>query len=178
MQSLTAPAGTPAPPAAMKAWVCQAYGGTEVLALKLGADQALDYRQHSPASLPRQGRHRAPAWLRGGAGDAGGRGPHGPTREPDMRRSSLAFVALLAFAGASALAEDAVERKFIRTGMGEGEVLFKIGKPDHEAMVRSVRGEPEEKTWTYFPHPRDPQTLTVLTFHAGVVTRIDRKIAR
>lgn len=49
MQSLTAPAGTPTPPAAMSAWVCPAYGGTEALALKLGADQALDYRQHSPA---------------------------------------------------------------------------------------------------------------------------------
>jgi hypothetical protein len=78
----------------------------------------------------------------------------------------------------SALASDARERKFIREGMGEGEVLLKIGKPDHEALVRVVRGEPEEKTWTYFPHARDPQTLTILSFHAGVVTKIDRKIAR
>lgn len=95
-----------------------------------------------------------------------------------MRRSLFAAVTLLACVGVPALAADAVERKFIRTGMGEGEVIFKIGKPDHEALVRIVRGEPEEKIWTYFPHPRDPQTLTVLTFHAGVVTRIDRKIER
>lgn len=87
-------------------------------------------------------------------------------------------VVLLALASVSALAADARERGFIRKGMGEGEVLLKIGKPDHEAFNRVVRGEPEEKTWTYFPHARDPQTLTIVTFHAGVVTRVDRKISR
>ena len=86
--------------------------------------------------------------------------------------------ALLASASAAAMAADAVERKFIREGMTEGEVLFDIGKPDHEAFIRVVRGEPEEKSWTYFPHSRDAQTLTIITFHAGVVSRIDRKISR
>ncbi len=89
-----------------------------------------------------------------------------------------AFVAVLACTSVAALAASASERKFIRAGMGEGEVVFKIGKPDHEAMVRVVRGEPEEKTWTYFPHSRDPQTLTVLTLRSGVVARVDRKISR
>ena len=90
------------------------------------------------------------------------------------------FVAalLLTLSSASALAADAAERGFIRKGMGEGEVLYKIGKPDHEAFNRVVRGEPEEKTWTYFPHPRDPQTLTIIKFHSGVVTTIERQIAR
>lgn len=94
--------------------------------------------------------------------------------------SPVRFVAalLLALAVAPALAADAAERKFIRKGMGEGEVVLKIGKPDHEAMVRVVRGEPEEKTWTYFPHPRDAQTLTILTLHAGRVALVERKIAR
>lgn len=77
-----------------------------------------------------------------------------------------------------AVAEDARERGFISKGMHEGEVLFKIGKPDHETFIRSVRGQPEEKTWTYFPHQRDPQTLTILTLRGGVVTDIERKIAR
>lgn len=86
--------------------------------------------------------------------------------------------ALLACATVSSLAADAAERKFIREGMGEGEVLFKIGKPDHEAFIRNVKGQPEEKAWTYFPDSRDPQTLTIVTFNAGVVSRIDRKIAR
>jgi hypothetical protein len=80
--------------------------------------------------------------------------------------------------GTTALATDASERKFIREGMGEGEVLLRIGKPDHEAFIRIVQGEPEEKAWSYFPRARDPQTLTIVTFHAGVVTRVERKISR
>ena len=87
-------------------------------------------------------------------------------------------VFLLALASVSALAADARERGFIRRGMGEGEVLLRIGKPDHETFQRDVRGEPEEKTWTYFPHARDPQTMTILRFHSGQVTDIQRKIAR
>ncbi len=87
-------------------------------------------------------------------------------------------VLLLAAASVSTLAADARERGFIRKGMGEGEVVLKIGKPDHEAFNRSFRGEPEEKTWTYFPDARDPQTVTILRFHSGLVTDIQRKIAR
>lgn len=85
---------------------------------------------------------------------------------------------LLALAGAGALAADARERGFIHVGMPEGEVVFKIGKPDHEAFISNVRGQPEEKTWTYFPDSRDPQTLTILTLRAGMVSNIERKIAR
>lgn len=88
------------------------------------------------------------------------------------------LAALLALAGAAAPASDARERGFISKGMHEGEVVLRIGKPDHETFVSNVRGQPEVKTWTYFPHPRDPQTLTILTFRAGVVAEIERKIAR
>ena len=95
-----------------------------------------------------------------------------------MQPARFVVAALAASVGAAALAADASERKFIRDGMSEGQVLFKIGKPDHETFVRVVRGQPEEKTWTYFPHPRDPQTLTIVTLHAGVVSRVDRKISR
>ena len=87
-------------------------------------------------------------------------------------------VCLLALASMAALAADPSERRFIRKGMGEGEVVLKIGKPDHEAFHRDVRGAPEEKTWTYFPHAQDPQTVTILRFHSGVVMDIQRKIAR
>lgn len=73
---------------------------------------------------------------------------------------------------------DARERGFLREGMSEGEVLYRVGKPDHEAFIRNIRGQPEEKTWTYFPHPRDPQTLTIVTLRAGVVASIERKISR
>ena len=93
--------------------------------------------------------------------------------------STKSLVAIvLALASASSLAADAAERKFIRKGMGEGEVMFKLGKPDHEAFIRVVRGEPEEKAWTYFPHAKDPQTITIITFHGGVVTLVERKISR
>ena len=92
-------------------------------------------------------------------------------------RRSLA-VSLLAFVVTSATAVDARDRGFISKGMPEGEVLFKIGKPDHEVFIKNVRGQPEEKTWTYFPHYRDPQTLTILTLRSGVVANIERKIAR
>ena len=84
----------------------------------------------------------------------------------------------LAAAATCAAAVDARERGFIAKGMAEGEVLLKIGKPDHEAFIRDVKGQPEEKTWTYFPASRDPQTLTIITFRAGVVSNIERKIQR
>lgn len=92
------------------------------------------------------------------------------------RRSIV--IPVLAFACASAWAVDARERGFISKGMPEGEVMFRIGKPDHEAFIKNERGQPEEKSWTYFPHARDPQTLTIITLKAGVVANIERKIAR
>jgi len=92
-------------------------------------------------------------------------------------KETLVFC-VLATACVVAAAEDPRDRKFLHKGMHEGEVLFKIGKPDHEAFVRNFKGQPEEKTWTYFPHPRDPQTITILTLRAGVVADIERKIAR
>jgi hypothetical protein len=100
--------------------------------------------------------------------------------EATMVLKRFTALALLALASASAVSAepDAGERKFIRKGMGEGEVVLKIGPPDHEALHRAVRGQPEEKSWTYFPHARDPQTLTILRFHAGRVAEIERKIAR
>ena len=86
--------------------------------------------------------------------------------------------AFLTAASAGALSADAWERGFIRRGMAEGEVVFRIGRPDHEAFIQNIKGHPEEKTWTYFPHGRDPQTLTIITLRAGVVADIERKIAR
>lgn len=73
---------------------------------------------------------------------------------------------------------DARERQFVRQGMHEGEVIYKIGKPDHEAFISNTKGKPEEKTWTYFPHPQDPQSITILTLRSGVVAGIERKVVR
>jgi len=106
--------------------------------------------------------------------------PLEPLMDPVTRRALLPLAAALLLASAPAVSAepDAGERKFIRQGMGEGEVVLKIGPPDHEAVHRAVRGQPEEKSWTYFPHPRDPQTLTVIRFHAGRVAEVERKISR
>ena len=95
-----------------------------------------------------------------------------------MSIAKALVIAVLSTASACVLAADARERGFIRVGMAEGEVLFRVGKPDHEAFVLNVKGQPEEKTWTYFPHSRDPQTLTIVTLRAGVVSNLERKIAR
>lgn len=95
-----------------------------------------------------------------------------------MRFARALVFHLLAAASLCAAAADARERGFISQGMAEGEVLFRIGKPDHEAFVRDIKGQPEEKTWTYFPASRDPQTLTILTLRSGVVAGIERKIVR
>jgi hypothetical protein len=99
-------------------------------------------------------------------------------KEQAMSLAKALVCLIAATAAPFAAAVDARDRGFIRKGMAEGEVLFKIGKPDHEAFVKNIKGQPEEKTWTYFPHFRDPQTLTILTFRSGVVTDIERKIAR
>lgn len=96
-----------------------------------------------------------------------------------MNRLAPALLLCLAtLANPAAWAIDARDRGLISTGTAEGEVVFRIGKPDHEAHIRNQRGLPEEKTWTYFPHPRDPQTLTIITFRAGVVVNVERKVAR
>jgi hypothetical protein len=95
-----------------------------------------------------------------------------------MRFARGLVLSWLCVAPACVLAVDARDRGFVREGMAEGEVLLKIGKPDHEAFVKNFKGQPEEKTWTYFPHHRDPQTLTIITFRSGVVAQVERKIAR
>lgn len=95
-----------------------------------------------------------------------------------MKRLTAASVVLLAPVLAHAQSIDARERQFVRQGMHEGELVFKIGKPDHEAVIANTRGQPEEKTWTYFPHSQDPQAITIITLKSGVVARIERKVAR
>jgi hypothetical protein len=98
--------------------------------------------------------------------------------ELPMIWARLVLLASLVSGSSAVCAADAAERGFIRKGMKEGEVVLKIGKPDHETFVRNIKGEPEEKTWTYFPESRDPQTLTILTLKAGVVEAVERKISR
>ena len=57
-----------------------------------------------------------------------------------MSITKVLVAALLGAAWVCVQAADARERGFIGLGMAEGEVLFRIGKPDHEAFVLSVKG--------------------------------------
>jgi len=95
-----------------------------------------------------------------------------------MSVTKVLIAAFLSAASACGLAADARERGFISLRMAEAEVMLRIGKPDHEAFVLNVKGQPEEKTWSYFPHYRDPQTLTIITLRGGVVANIERKVVR
>jgi len=76
--------------------------------------------------------------------------------------------------GKSALAGDAAERKFLRTGMTEGEVLAKLGQPD----MRVGSKNSVAVRWTYMPAPGDPETITSVTLTKGKVTDIERKAMR
>lgn len=66
------------------------------------------------------------------------------------------------------------ERKFVREGMSEGDVLLKLGKPD---VAMNARGA-KSTQWSYMPTLGDPDTLTTITFAGGKVTRVERKVAR
>ncbi|MFO1412572.1 MAG: DUF4124 domain-containing protein [Burkholderiales bacterium] len=68
---------------------------------------------------------------------------------------------------------DPNERRYLRPGMHEGEVMARLGPPDLRsgANRRQVR-------WTYLPVPGDPQTLTTVVFDAGKVIEVERKVVR
>jgi len=91
----------------------------------------------------------------------------------------IAFVALLSvFCVSSAFAADASERKFIREGMSEGDVLMKIGKPDSESVDTGGGATVTVKRWIYFPTSGDQQTMTTIVLKNGSVIEVSRKMSR
>jgi uncharacterized protein DUF4124 len=68
---------------------------------------------------------------------------------------------------------NAAERKFLMPGIGEGEVVARVGRPDMStgAGRKTVR-------WTYLPTPEDPGTITTLTFELGRLIEVERKVIR
>jgi len=76
--------------------------------------------------------------------------------------------------GKSALAGDGSERRLIRSGMTEAEVLAKLGHPD---MTTGARNSGVVR-WTYMPAPGDADTITAVTLTKGTVTDIERKVMR
>lgn len=91
---------------------------------------------------------------------------------------SLLLALALGLCSSNLLAADASERKFIREGMSEAEVLLQIGKPDSESIDSGGAAKVVEKRWIYLPAPRDAQTLTTVTLRAGKVVAVSRQIAR
>ena len=68
---------------------------------------------------------------------------------------------------------NASERKFLVPGIGEGEVVARVGRPDMTTAAgrKTVR-------WTYLPVPEDPGTITTLTFELGRLVQVERKVIR
>ncbi|MFO1272701.1 MAG: hypothetical protein U1F50_13685 [Rubrivivax sp.] len=61
--------------------------------------------------------------------------------------------------------------------MKEGEVVFRIGMPDHEAFHEGRAGRARRRPGRTF-RIQEPDTLTVVTLRAGVVTAVERKVVR
>lgn len=94
-----------------------------------------------------------------------------------MRSELTALVVGLVLAVNVASASDA-ERKFIREGMSEGEVLVKIGKPDSESVDSGGGARVVVKRWIYLPSPGDPQMVTTITIRDGKVAEVNRQMTR
>jgi hypothetical protein len=71
----------------------------------------------------------------------------------------------------------AAERRFIRTGMSESEVIRRIGKPEVEGRGSRKQGK-DGKHWSYLPAAADPDTITTLTIVGGLVANVERKVVR
>lgn len=95
-----------------------------------------------------------------------------------MRRRSALVLSLLPLVGVPAYAADARERKFIREGMSEGDVLVKIGKPDSESVDSGGGATVTVKRWIYLPKQGDSQTLTTIVIRNGRVTEVTRQVSR
>ena len=69
---------------------------------------------------------------------------------------------------------DIAQRKFIVPGMGEGEVVARIGAAD---MTSGGKGRKTSR-WSYLPAPGDPQTITTVVFDYGKVIEVERKVVK
>lgn len=73
--------------------------------------------------------------------------------------------------------ERAGERRFIRVGMTEAEVLTRIGRPEINGHKKDKRSSGAMQ-WSYLPNAGDPGTITTVTIVGGKVTDVQRKISR
>jgi len=76
-------------------------------------------------------------------------------------------------ASAAKAAGDPGERRHVRAGMSEGEILAKLGAPDAASAKHGRHAR-----WTYLPAPGDPRTVTTIRFEDGKVTSVERAVVR
>ena len=69
---------------------------------------------------------------------------------------------------------DPSERRHLHSGMSEGEVLARVGTPD----VTTGQKSGKQVRWTWLPAEGDPETVTTVTFVAGIVTSVERTIVK
>ena len=65
------------------------------------------------------------------------------------------------------------DRKHLRAGMSEGEVVARIGPPD----LTTGKGRRLAR-WTWMPVPGDPDTITVVLFDVGRIVEIERTVVK
>ena len=65
------------------------------------------------------------------------------------------------------------ERRHLRVGMSEGEVLARAGPPD----LTTGKGRKQSR-WTWMPVPGDPDTITVVLFETGRAIEVERTVVK
>ena len=88
--------------------------------------------------------------------------------EPRLPKARASPAAIKARGG------DPAERKFLRMGMTQAEVVHRIGRPD----MRQGGGRKQGQEWSYLPTAGDADTLTTVIFVNGTVSRVERKVVR
>ena len=65
------------------------------------------------------------------------------------------------------------ERRHLRVGMSEGEVIARVGPPD----LTTGKGRKQSR-WTWMPVPGDPDTITVVLFETGRAIEVERTVVK
>ena len=65
------------------------------------------------------------------------------------------------------------ERRHLRIGMSEGEVMARVGPPD----LTTGKGRKQSR-WTWMPVPGDPDTITDVLFETGRAIEVERTVVK
>jgi hypothetical protein len=99
--------------------------------------------------------------------------PGTPVPPPTARRVPVEKPPKVRTVAVKSRGGDPAERKFLRMGMTEIEVLHRIGRPDTKTGRHG-----EGTQWSYLPTAGDADTITTVTFLGGAVSRVERKVVR